>query len=440
MKKYLKKGAWVIISILVTSLIFAFLVAYGFYIAAFVAFCCIMGEGWYLFQHIEHNARTLRQFIWAVRYTDFLVSYGKEGKISDEISPELAEAMEEAMDEYRKKLQEKESQLQYFQALADHIDMSIVVYSSSGAIERINRAARLQTGLKNPLTLDDLAMFQPELPDRLRSLQPGNLSILPVKQGQETFQLALSGMTFVVLGRQLTVVSMKNIRTVLEDKELEAWQKLIRVLTHEIMNSMTPIVSLSELLKEKLQAEDILTDDEQEEINQAVTTIHKRSNGLLHFVENYRKVTGIPGPALQVVSINNLLEEVGQLYKNHSRELQITFPPVNLQIIADRNQIEQVLINLIKNAFEATTGQEFAQVELSAGISVTGQTFIQVSDNGPGISTAVLDRIFIPFFTTKPAGSGIGLSISRQIMHMHRGSLTVISEEGKGSRFILNFK
>jgi len=440
MKKYLQKTAWLIVGVLVTSLVFAFLVAYGFYIAAFVVLCCVAGEGWYIFRHMENNSRTLMQFIWSVRYTDFLTSYTKGEKTRDDISPDLAGAMDEALAEYKKQLQQKESQLQYFQALADHIDMSIIVYTPSGTIEWINRAAQIQTGLKNPVTLDDLALFQPELPDRLRSLQPGNLSLLPVKRGQEIYQLALSGMAFVVLGRQLTVVSMKNIRTVLEDKELEAWQKLIRVLTHEIMNSMTPIVSLSELLKEKLQPEVTYTWEELKEINQAISTIHKRSNGLLRFVENYRKVTGIPAPVMQVIQINDLLAEVRQLYKNHSPELQVIIPSVNLQIIADKNQIEQVLINLIKNAFEATAGQEEIHVELSTGINVAGQTFIQVCDNGPGISPAVLERIFIPFFTTKPTGSGIGLSISRQIMHMHRGSLTVISEEEKGSAFILSFK
>lgn len=438
MKRYLCKMAWLTGGLVMTCLLFAFLMVYAFYFTAFVIFCCIVGEAWYIFHHMENNSRTLMQFIWSVRYTDFLTSYTKGGKESD-ISPGLAEAMDEALGEYKKQLQQKESQLQYFRALADHIDLSIIVYAPSGEIEWINRAARMQTGLNDPVILDDLARFQPDLPERLRTLQPGDLSILPVKRGQESYQLVLSGMAFVVLGRPLTVVSMKNIRTILEDKELEAWQKLIRVLTHEIMNSMTPIVSLSGLLKEKFQLDMLPEGDEWGETIQAVSTIHKRSDGLLRFVENYRKVTGIPAPAMQVILVNDLLAEAGLLYKNHLPELTVIYPAVNLQIIADKNQIMQVLINLIKNAFEAVNEQEDPVVKLSAGIHPDGQTYIQVSDNGPGIPPAVLERIFIPFFTTKSSGSGIGLSISRQIMHMHRGFLVVNSEEAEKTSFSLLF-
>ncbi|MDL2256095.1 ATP-binding protein [Parabacteroides sp. OttesenSCG-928-K15] len=439
MKQYLTKTAWLILLLVATALLFAFSVAYGFYISAVVIAAAIAGEAWIIFRHMENSSRVLKQFIWSIRYSDFLTSYAQNDKNNNRIAPELAEAMEEAIVRHKQQLQEKESQLQYFQALANHIDLSILVFSADGKIEWLNYAAQLLTGLKKPEQLDDLSSFQAELPSRLRALRPGELSILQVTKRQDTIQLVLSSMVFVVLGRQLTVVSMKNIRSVLEDKEIEAWQKLIRVLTHEIMNSMTPIVSLSELLQGKLQTDIPLSAEEQQEVNQAITTIHKRSNGLLHFVDNYRKVTGIPAPNMQVVQVKELLEEFARLYGKHNPPLRVIYPPVHLQIIADKGQIEQVLINLIKNAFEATAGREDAEVCLSAGINTDGQTYMEVRDNGAGISPSVLERIFIPFFTTKPAGSGIGLSISRQIMHAHRGTLTATSTEEKGSRFVLSF-
>lgn len=440
MKLYLRKTARWIALLLVTCLAFAFLVAYGFYISATLVLGVIAGEVYYLFRYMENNSRIMMQFIWSVRYSDFLASYTSGKKSREDISPELAEAMDEAILEYKKHLQEKESQLQYFQALANHIDLSVIVYTAEGKVEWMNYAAQFLTGITSPETIDGLSTFHPELPARLRAIRPGDISILQVSKGNEHFQLALSGMSFVVLGKPLTVVSLKNIRSVLEDKETEAWQKLIRVLTHEIMNSMAPILSLSELLRDKFNPPKQFSGEEAEEVNKAIETIFRRSNGLLRFVENYRKVTGIPSPVMQVVPVNELLNEMQQLLASDTPGLQVVFPSSYLQIIADKPQIEQVLINLVKNAREAQREGAPPLIELSAGIDANGYVFIQVADNGKGIPPAVLERIFIPFFTSKPSGSGIGLSISRQIMQMHKGSLTATSKEGSGSRFILTFR
>lgn len=306
----------------------------------------------------------------------------------------------------------------------------------------MNQAAKIQTGLNFAETIDDLAIYHAELPARLRMLHPGELSILQVRRKEEYTQLILSSISFVVLGKSLTVISMRNIRSVLENKETEAWQKLIRVLTHEIMNSMTPIVSLSELLNNNnnnLSSEAPLSSEDRKEISQAVDTIYRRSSGLVRFVENYRRVTGIPTPVLEIVPISALLTNVGLLFKEKAEAVNIRPITSHLQIIAGKELIEQVLINLVRNALDATADCSEPQIELSAGINTEGKTFIQVSDNGTGIPADVQERIFIPFFTTKPSGSGIGLSISRQIMHIHKGSLTVVSETGQGSRFLLTF-
>lgn len=439
MKQDSKTALGHLLLLLSLCLIFAFLVAYRFYFSAAVLAIVTACEVYYLFRLMEKNTKLLMHFIWSVRYSDFLMTKLPDSGQSDTIPKELAVAMEEALSHYKKNLQQKESQLQYFQALANHIDLSVIVFATNGAIEWTNQAARQQTGLPAPQTIDDLQAFHSELPARLRALRPGELSILQVTRGEECYQLALSDMSFVVLGRPLTVVSMKNIRTVLETQETEAWQKLIRVLTHEIMNSMTPIVSLSELVKNAFSPNHSLSADEEQELTQAIETIYRRSNGLLRFVENYRKVTGIPAPVLQVVSVSDLLTSTFQLLKSEMNGLQLLTPSVYLQIIADKGQIEQVLINLIKNAQEALSNHPNPSIELSAGINSDGHTYIQITDNGSGIAPDTLERIFIPFFTTKPAGSGIGLSLSRQIMHMHHGNLNAVSETGKGSKFTLTF-
>ncbi|MDL2247472.1 ATP-binding protein [Bacteroides sp. OttesenSCG-928-J23] len=439
MKKYLIKSVWIVVLTVLTCLAFAFLVAYKFYMAALVMLLAIVGETYYLLRHMEKGSDTLKQFIWSLSYMDFLSTYTfKEGQ--KDISPELATAVDTALESYKQELLKKESQLQYFRALADHIDLAILVYTPDGKVEWINQAAKYQTGIRSPQVLDDFTTYHPQLPAKLRALRPGDSSILQVVRGQETYQMILSGISFVVMGKSLTVVSMKNIRSVLEDRETEAWQKLIRVLTHEIMNSMTPIVSLSELLNGKFTPDETLSPEDLEELNHAVATIGKRSKGLIQFVENYRKVTGIPAPVMQIIPVNDLLNDIARLMKRDEVEIITQLPTAHLQIVADRGQIEQVLINLIKNACEATRETDLPRIELSAGINADGRTFIAVQDNGTGIAPQAMDRVFIPFFTTKPTGSGIGLSISRQIMHIHRGGLTAMSTEGEGSRFVLTFR
>lgn len=439
MKQYSKKAAGLIFLLLISCLVFAFLVAEKFYISATVIGGVIALEVYYLLQMMGRNDKLFRQFIWSVRYSDFLTSGSLAKEAPVLLPPEMTEAVEEALRHYKKHLQQKEGQLQYFQALANHIDLSVFVYSpESEEIEWMNQAAQIQTGLNFAETIDDLAAYHPELPARLRSLNPGELSILQVRRQDEYYQLILSSMSFIVLNKPLKVVSMKNIRSVLENKETEAWQKLIRVLTHEIMNSMTPIVSLSELIKNK-QSFESNNEEDREEINQAIDTIYRRSSNLVRFVENYRKVTGIPTPVPEIIPVEGLLNSVCLLFKDKQEIIKVLPQTSYLQIIADKSLIEQILINLVKNALDATQDVPHPKIELSAGINTEGKTYLQVSDNGTGIPADVQERIFIPFFTTKPSGSGIGLSISRQIMHIHRGNLTVVSETGQGSRFLLTF-
>lgn len=439
MKQYSKKAAGLIFLQLISCLVFAFLVAEKFYISATVIGGVIALEVYYLLQMMGRNDKLFRQFIWSIRYSDFLTSGSLAKEAPDLLPPEMTEAVEEALRHYKKHLQQKEGQLQYFQALANHIDLSVFVYSpESEKIEWMNQAAQIQTGLNFAETIDDLAAYHPELPARLRSLNPGELSILQVRRQDEFYQLILSTMSFIVLNKPLKVVSMKNIRSVLENKETEAWQKLIRVLTHEIMNSMTPIVSLSELIKNK-QSFESNNEEDRAEINQAIDTIYRRSSNLVRFVENYRKVTGIPTPVPEIIPVEGLLNSVCLLFKDKQEIIKVLPQTSYLQIIADKSLIEQILINLVKNALDATQDCLHPRIELSAGINTEGKTYLQVSDNGTGIPADVQERIFIPFFTTKPSGSGIGLSISRQIMHIHRGNLTVVSEAGQGSRFLLTF-
>lgn len=227
--------------------------------------------------------------------------------------------------------------------------------------------------------------------------------------------------------------AMKNFRTrVLERNEMEAWQKLIRVLTHEIMNSITPIISLSETLSERE-----MTEKNYPVMRQGMQTIHRRSKGLLEFVENYRKLTRLPTPVRRPVSVCELLQDLQKLFPEEY--IRIEMPQTDRTLQIDRTQIEQVMINLIKNAKEACSKHEYPLIEVKVIPVLSWQCLITVSDNGGGILPDVQDKIFVPFFTTKPSGSGIGLSLCKQIMNRHGGNITVKSTMGQGSCFTLKF-
>lgn len=215
----------------------------------------------------------------------------------------------------------------------------------------------------------------------------------------------------------------------MEANEIESWQKLIRVMGHEIMNSITPIISLSETLSTR--------EVEYSRMQQGMQVIHKRSKGLLEFVENYRRITRIPAPVKEKVTLAELFNGIAELIPNDY--ISFAQPATQISIKADRTQMEQVLINIIKNAIEACAEVPSPQIQVKSSVSETGAVSITVSDNGPGILPNVLDKIFIPFFTTKENGSGIGLSLCKQIMHLHGGNITARSTPEQGSEFTLFF-
>jgi len=436
MKKqaWAKTPLWLTVGLLACCLCSAWLGVHGFYISLCVALCLTAFVAYAIYRYILHSARAMAQFIWSVRYSEFLSSPAAHPNAPQTLPEELLTEMQDALKHYRSNLQKKESQLQYFQALANHIDMAVLVYAPDGQMEWINEAAKRLIHMEHPRTVDDLTEFHPNLPEKLRTLKAGDLSVWQIKEEEETVQLALSGMEFIIQGRKLLIAGMKNIHSALDSRETEAWQKLIRVLTHEIMNSITPIISLTELLTK--YADSLEGDEETKtEMKQMLQTIGRRGNGLVRFMNSYREVSHLPHPLLKLYNAGELLKGVVQLMQNDTNDLHLSLPNIPLRLIADKEQIEQVLINLIRNARE----NEATQITLSAGITPGNHLFLRVTDNGTGIDPEVQERIFIPFFTTKPTGSGIGLTISRQIMHQHHGSITVQSKAREGSTFTLLF-
>jgi signal transduction histidine kinase len=281
--------------------------------------------------------------------------------------------------------------------------------------------------------------------EKITGLKSGRRELIKIHSKDDLLQLAAFATEFQLRGRSLKLISLQNIQSELEEQEMEAWQKLIRVLTHEIMNSITPITSLAKTVDQSLAEMTGQLQDRSDlkDIHDAVSTIYKRSEGLLHFVESYRKLTRIPRPDFQIITIEEVFRRVSQLVKHESNAKKITISsivqPANLKVLADQELIEQVLLNLIRNAFDALAGKQTPLITLSAELDHKGRVLIKVSDNGSGIVPEALEKIFIPFFTTKKTGSGIGLSLSRQIMRQHAGSINVMSEPDVGTTFKLIF-
>lgn len=248
----------------------------------------------------------------------------------------------------------------------------------------------------------------------------------------------LEGKLFSSMNEALSAFRKRLYRSVVAEAETEAWQKLIRVLTHEMMNSIAPIISLSETVSERAEAKR-MDEKEYAVMLQAIQTIHRRSKGLLDFIENYRKLTRIPMPVLSPFPVSLLFEDLKGLFPASSARFTYTVIPARLRLYADRSLVEQVMINLLKNAEEACRETEHPEIAVKA-MQREGEIVITVQDNGSGILPEALDKIYVPFFTTKPGGSGIGLSVCCQIMYRHGGSLSVVSSsEGSGTLFALSF-
>jgi nitrogen fixation/metabolism regulation signal transduction histidine kinase len=283
--------------------------------------------------------------------------------------------------------------------------------------------------------LDELKVLNPDFPLLLSTLQPGEVKVIRIYKEEVMQDLAVTVTEYSTPAADLRLINLKNIRSILEENEMEAWQKLVRVLTHEIMNSITPIISLSDTLCERAIQQGM---EEESLMLQGMKTIHRRSKGLMVFVENYRKLSRLSTPMLAPVEVGELLGDIKKLFPSSKVRYIYKVEDESRKLMIDRSQMEQVLINLLKNAGEACMDQPNPEVVVETDYQAENHIFrLSVTDNGCGILPEVVDRIFIPFFTTKPTGSGIGLSLCKQIMTLHGGSIRVKSELGKGSCFTL---
>jgi nitrogen fixation/metabolism regulation signal transduction histidine kinase len=354
---------------------------------------------------------------------------------------ELNQQFNEVLTAFRQARAEKEANLQYLNTIVQHIGTGLITFDADGKVNLINNAALRMLDIYRLRQLSELQETHPRLFELLVNLETGVRVLYNAPNDQP---LAVQGTAIQMRGTWVRVVALQNIGNELQQKEVEAWQNLSRVLRHEIMNSMTPIISLVGTMR-LIVNEDIeptTTDHEAVvDLKEALSTLEKRSKGMMQFVNAYRNFTTLPKPTLRIIPVKELVQEVVQLLQPEMQtrgiEWNVDIEPEDLTIRADMDQLQQVLINLIKNALEAFHDSPKPLIEIRAYSPDNLKTIIHVADNGFGIEPEAMEQIFIPFYTTKKTGSGIGLSLSRQILQQHNGQLLVQSTVGTGTTFSL---
>ena len=395
---------------------------------------------------LERGHRDLRQFMEAIQYADFTQSYFSPVK-----SPDL-ESYYGLLNKSMRRLQDRRAQeaahQQYLETLVRHVGIALLCYKPDGEVVLINNAAKNLFNVPALHTIQHLESISRDLSQTLLHARAGEQVILNVTVEDESLQLSILPTRFLLEQETYLLVSIQDIGQQLEDKELEAMQQMTRVLAHEIMNSVTPIASLASSARDNLNTLspsdfDRDTAETLTDMQGAFETIDARSQGLIHFVNAYRKIARIPKPELQLSSVAPLFNHLVTLFSSEINQsgiqVHIQVSPPALSVLADPDLIQQVLINLFKNALEAIGSGAEGEITLIGQLDRRSKVVLIVRDSGPGISADKKEKIFVPFFTTKKEGSGIGLSLSRQIMRRHGGNLRVQSREGGPTDFILRF-
>ncbi|HET8859486.1 sensor histidine kinase [Marivirga sp.] len=347
---------------------------------------------------------------------------------------------------------EKEAEYQYFRNIVQHVGIGIITFNKLGEIQLYNFAAKKLLNTSYQMNnIQQLAKVSEELVDTFKELKTGGSKLIQVNIGEESRQLSVYAIELQLHDKQFKLVSLQNIQSELDEKEMEAWRNLIRVLTHEIMNSVTPISSLTGTTREMLSdykvngAKEVpIQKEDMEDLINSLKTIESRSEGLIRFLNEFRNLTHTPTPKLKTENVNMLLEGICLLMSKElkgksiivHKSLDERIPEISI----DRELVEQVIINLVKNASEAFDSEQLEKnIWISSNLDAKKRVVITVKDDGAGIEPEALTKIFIPFFTTKKNGSGIGLSLSKEIMRKHQGNISVQSTLGVGTEFILKF-
>ncbi len=398
-----------------------------------------------LYSLLKKAQDEVKEFAESVHYRDFS-RYFNVKQAPAELQP-LRAGFNEINSTFKVITKERETQYVYLQKILELVDTGILSYEiNEGEIAWMNETFKRLLGIPYLKTIHSLEKRNESLYKEVISLKSGENRIVKVNTDKSSVKLLLSATAFQTDGKVFKLIAFQNVNEALDETEAQAWRRLLSVMTHEIMNSVAPISSLADTLKNRLQlsTQHLQNNDGSlEDLELGIETIKRRSEGLLKFAETYRNLNKITTLNVKKVQVLDLFENLHQLMqptleqKNIELEIILKDPTISLEV--DMHLIEQVLINLLVNAIEAVKDKTEPRIVLSAYESGDHKTVMKVADNGVGMDEEVMDKIFIPFFSTRKTGSGIGLSLCKQIMLLHKGSIQVQSRPGEGTAFMLLF-
>ncbi len=446
---FFKKTGWRIFIriflLLITITAVAFLLVQKDYVYLLLLVPVIIYQSLELYRFQRKAQDELQQFVESVHYRDFS-RYFDVKHAPAELQP-LREGFNQINSTFKVISKEKETQYQYLQKILELVDTGILSYEGeNGEILWMNESLKKMLQVPYLKTIHSLSKRDNELYKDIIALKPGDGKITKAHLEKGSFKVLLSATAFQTEGKKFKLIAFQNINEALDENESKAWQKLLSVMTHEIMNSVAPISSLADTLKNRLEKSVSHITNKSTAVHDlelGIDTIKRRSEGLLKFAETYRNLNKITTPNLKTIYVRDLFEGLHQLMEptlvQKNIELDIVLKDTELVLQADTSLVEQVLINLVVNAIEAVKDNPEPQIILSASLSPNHKIIIKVADNGAGMSEEIMDKIFIPFFSTKKNGSGIGLSLCKQIMMLHKGNIHVQSRTGEGTAFSLQF-
>jgi len=419
----------------------------GYHAASVLVGMIVTMQVFGIVRFVKRTNDDLTRFLDALRYGDFGQKFDHEGMGAG--FSQLGAAFSDILEKFRATRSNKEEELKHLRALVEHVPVPLLSVHSDGVITVHNNAARRLFGNVHVRNLGDLTQFGEEFRKAMGTLDAGERELVTfiVEETEQTLTLAATQL--LIAGKSERLISLQDIQSELDVAQLKAWQDLVRVLTHEIMNSITPVASLAktsiDLVDDailKAAGQDELV-EELGDVRDAVDTVSRRSDGLMNFVQSYRRLTRLPPPDRKSHKLNDIVGRVTQLVTHDWGDKNITFErdftTDTFEIYVDTDMVEQVLINLLQNAEQAVTERKEAKVSMRARLSKRGRVVVDVADNGPGIPAELASKIFVPFYTTKREGSGVGLALTRQVMIAHGGSVTAAETDGGGATFTLTF-
>jgi len=440
-------GARLIVVGLALSAFVWLLIRPGYHSATLLAASLLAITAAELWWFIGRTNREIARFLDAARHADFSqrFSFDDLGTGFGDLGQTFTEILERMLDQRAA----TEVEARRLNALIDHIPVPLLTVHGDNSISLQNNAARRLFGASHVTRLSDLRQFGMSFHDAVAEAVPGNRELVTFSVDGVEYQLTLATTENIVAGESSRLVSLQDIQAELDVTQAQAWQDLVRVLTHEIMNSITPVTSLAataadvvdDILK-KSGADSPIAED-LVDLRDAVTTVARRSDSLMQFVDSYRQLTRLAPPEKKRIQIADVFESVGRLasaeWPDSETWLSLSVDPAGLDVYADRILLEPVLLNLLRNAWQVTKDLDLARVQVRGRMNRRGNVVIEVCDNGPGVPNDIANKIFVPFFTTREEGSGVGLALARQVMTAHGGFIRVSQNEGGGARFTLTF-